>query len=202
MRLPCRFFKIPLRRQKRKADCLELTKLPEACMNGEQLIMNYARVNQTEGPTAEPPADELPMPHFDETALAVAQPVEPLPPDRFSLSQLLSQPFVIVVAFAMVFAVAVAASALVFRTEQTSANPALAPNEQPSQAEAAELDKLADALGPDSVAAPAASETDDRSRAHRVFKQSRPHKRSNHTNKSGRPVARKVGEIRYGRGQN
>lgn len=162
--------------------------------------MNDALIEQTRG-VAEPPVTETTTPHFDAIAIADAQPVEPLPPERFRWPAFSYQPIVIILAFAVIFAVTVAASVLVLNTEQTKAAEPPAPTEQLSTDEAAQVDELAGALGDDNDAA-AVSNAEERSSSRKVVKRSRSHNRTIRTDDEGRPVARKVGEIRYGRNPN
>jgi hypothetical protein len=165
--------------------------------------MNDASAKQTDG-VAEPQATETTTPHFDAMAIADAQPVEPLPPERFRWFAFSYEPIVIILAFAVIFAIAVAASVLVLSTEQTKAAEPPAPTEQLSTDEAAQMDVLAGALADDNDAAAAgpASKTDGRSLSRKTVKRSRSQNRTLLTDDEGRPVARKVGEIRYGRNPN
>jgi hypothetical protein len=168
-------------------------------MNGEQLAMNEAPVNQPDVALIEMESNSLASPQFDETAIAEAQPVEPLPPERLGLSALAAQPFVIVIAFGLLFVFVVLLSALVHSPEQVKADEALTTTESRSEPPKSMTTESATGVVPvpviDIDSAGDKIETFLRSR-----KSARSRHRTNRSDQSGRPVARKVGEIRYGRG--
>lgn len=157
---------------------------------------------QNDGDAPEAPAQKLATPHFDDRAVAIAQAVEPLPPEPLSWSRLASQPLLIVVAFALVFAIVVAGSFLLLHSETTRVAPEATTEQRVPPNEAAELEKMDDGLAPEKTSLPAFVKDDDHPRSRKVGRHSRFRNRIVLTDEDGRPVARKVGEIRYKRGQN
>ena len=146
---------------------------------------------------------ELLPPHFDEIALADAQPVRPLPwharLNSFGTSR---QPIAIVFAFGLILlTVAVIASFLIIHSEQAKADEPAATAEQswqtvePPQTETAPV-PAAEGKAP----ANSAVITTDKFpwRSHKDSRV-RPHTRTAPiiTAGHGRPVARKVGEIKF-----
>lgn len=153
-------------------------------------------------PVAAAQPAELVSPQFDETAVAVAQPVELLPPTRLSLANLSLQPLAIVLAFGLVLIlVSVTAGFLIARSERAAAREAASSAAQPSQPAPTEIPP-APVLEPAAAAAEAAGDTDSVSvRARKVGKFVRSQNRVAPiiVTDEGRPGARKVGELRYGR---
>jgi len=147
----------------------------------------------------------LTAPHFDETAVAVAQPVEPLPPQRFRLSNLSLQSFVIIVAFGLVLTITtVATGFLAARSEQAKASEAAAgavQTEPPAAPSASESTPTAAGVS-EEITVPSSVKTEKHSgRSRRMLMRSGSLNgiAPIMTDEQGRPVARKVGELKYGR---
>jgi hypothetical protein len=171
-------------------------------MNGEQTPVIDGTSQESEVQAA--PAPELSSPHFDDIAVAVAQPVKPLPwYKRINLFVGTRESIAIVMAFGAIFLiVAFAASFLVDASEQTV-----------SRTEATMADESKPIHSPQSQAMPATApqvEATVNSAAIITQKYARGFQRKpsrthawnrpmRFVDEDGKPVARKVGEIHYGR---
>ena len=149
---------------------------------------------------------ELSSPQFDETAVAVAQPVEPLPPSRFGLSRLSLQPIAIIAAFGLVLVmVAVAAGFLMDRSQRAAMGEPAAPQEpsptiEPAQAETSPLQVIEPAAAAVSAAAHGTHSVRPRREGTRLRAPNRiAPVFTDEAGEVGSPVAHKVGEIRYRR---
>jgi hypothetical protein len=182
---------------------LSTSKDPSICMNGEQItVMNdvpWERNDSVEGV----PSGELSSPHFDETAVAEAQPVEPLPPSRFGLSHLSYEPIAIIAAFGLILMmVAAAAGFLMTRSQRDAAHEAAASQPQSATTEPAQREPTPLPVIERAAAAVTAAAHDAHSaRPRRVGTHLRAPNRIvpallDDAGDAGRPVARKVGEIR------
>jgi len=171
-------------------------------MNGEQTPVIDGT---SQSPVVQPaPTPELSSPHFDDIAVAVAQPVKPIPwYKRLNLFVGSRESIAIVIAFGTIFLIiAFAASFLVDASEQ----PANAPDATVSE-ESKPIDSpqsMAMPAGAPQVEATVNSAAAITERYAREFhrKPARTHAWNRPTrfvDEDGKPVARKVGEIHYGR---
>ena len=172
-------------------------------MNGEQKNMNDAPAKMPGTTAVEPQSTELLSPHFDELDVAVAQPVQPLTrtEERRSLfsrsREIILQSrasIVIVLGFALILAAA-AGAAFSLRAADAVVNHLASETASPSE-------DTRSANPPASVPEPEKSTTSaiqPERKALNDFGKTLRHSRSlNQSSKAGRkPVARKVGEIRY-----
>ena len=166
--------------------------------------MDKVQKTETE-PAADAAPTELSSPHFDEIAVAVAQPVEPLPAKRFGPSRLPLQRLAIVIAFGLVLiGVTVATAFLMLPAGQATITEAKATAEQTTPA--------ADSAPAESTSTKGAliDATTDSADTRATTDSNLPRKRDVRSRgedgiapvlsrDKGRPVARKVGEIKFGR---
>lgn len=140
----------------------------------------------------------LPSPHFDELAIAVARPVQPLPPPRRGISKLLRSSLFLIAYLA--FIVAVAGIAYLrppgSRADTLSETPN---NETQLEVQPALNDSSAVMTKDESIATPGIQRAEPHSKRGsariRIQTQTIPIVEG----PAGKPVPRKVGEIRYGR---
>jgi hypothetical protein len=159
--------------------------------------MDEAPRNQDESAAAVSPT-HLSSPHFDDTAVAVAQPVEPLRPARRRFPKLSLQPILIVIAFAVVLVAVTVATAFLMPGSEP-ATEAKAITEQPAQSTDSERAETATTVNKAADATGATSAMDSGALDKRVVRPRRETSNARVVIEGGRPVARKVGEIRYGR---
>jgi hypothetical protein len=170
-------------------------------MNGEQTPV-------IDGTSPEPEiqpvqTQELSSPHFDDMAVAIAQPVKPLPPHkRIKLPAVSRESIAIVIAFGFILiTVALSGSLLIGRSEQAMAETAAGAQQSSETAALPEspstpaVTTLTEAAV-NSVAITSEHYRSSRKTSSRVRIQN---PTARFVNEDGKPVGRKFGEIRFGR---
>jgi hypothetical protein len=168
-------------------------------MNGEQTPVIDGTSPETEIQPAE--TQELSTPHFDDIAVAIAQPVKPLPSEeRIKLPAVSRESIAIVIAFGFILiTVAVSGSFLIGPSEQAMAETAAGAEHGSETVALPELTPAVTAAteaAVNSVAVTSEHPGSRRKTSSRVLTQN---PTARFVNEDGKPVGRKFGEIHYGR---
>jgi hypothetical protein len=168
-------------------------------MNGEQTPVIDGTSPQPEIQPVQ--TQELSSPHFDDIAVAIAQPVKPLPAQkRIKLPAVSRESIAIVIAFGFILiTVALSGSLLIGRSEQAMAETAAGAehgSETVALPESTPAVTTPTEAAVNSVAVTSEHHRSRRKTSSRVLIQN---PTARFVNEDGKPVGRKFGEIRYGR---